>query len=269
MNKSNAFFFQGDLLLLPQDIPETQITDKISIELAEVFADRDIFEVPAPAGSEDSRITVVSVSGGQPLPAGWKSITVRQAISLLNAGGGEISSALAGILRCCHIAQWRRNSRFCGACGAENNDSEEELARCCPACGRVEFPRISPAIITAITNEKDEMLLAHNKNFITDMYSHIAGFNEPGESLEQTVVREIREEINIEVRDIRYAGSQPWPFPSSLMIGFRAKYSGGTIRPDGIEIEDARWFSRDNLPRLPGPGSLSRRLIDRWLEGAL
>jgi NAD+ diphosphatase len=136
-------------------------------------------------------------------------------------------------------------------------------------CGRHEFPRISPAVIVAITDDENRILLAHNKNFRAGVYSLIAGFNEAGESLEATVAREIREEVNIEVADIAYIKSQPWPFPNSVMLGFSARYSSGTLRPDGVEIEDARWFTRDNRPTLPGGGSLSRELINRWLTGSL
>jgi NAD+ diphosphatase len=99
------------------------------------------------------------------------------------------------------------------------------------------------------------------------MYSLIAGFTEAGESLESTVAREVREEVNIEVKDIRYIVSQPWPFPHSLMLGFTARRASGELRPDGIEIEDAQWFSRDKLPLIPGHGSVSRFLIDRWAAG--
>jgi NAD+ diphosphatase len=174
------------------------------------------------------------------------------------------------MLRAFHIAQWRRESRFCGSCGSPNGDADSgELARQCPACGRLEFPRISPAVITIIINDEGKALLAHNKKFAPGVYSLIAGFNEAGESLEHTVAREIREEVNIEVRDIRYIASQPWPFPNSLMLGFAARYASGDIKPDGVEIEDARWFGRDALPGLPGLGSVSRYLIGRWLDGNL
>jgi NAD+ diphosphatase len=133
----------------------------------------------------------------------------------------------------------------------------------------MEFPRISPAVITIIINDKGEALLAHNKRFTSGVYSLIAGFNEAGESLEATVVREIREEVSVEVKDIRYIRSQPWPFPNSLMLGFTASYASGAIQPDGVEIEDARWFSREDLPLLPGSGSVSRYLIGLWLENKL
>jgi len=170
------------------------------------------------------------------------------------------------MLRAFHITQWRRESLFCGSCGTRNTWAPDELARLCPACGRLEYPRIAPAVITFITNDEDKALLAHNSKFTPGMYSLIAGFAEPGENLETAVAREIREEVNIEVRDIRYVMSQPWPFPNSLMAGFSARYASGTIKPDGVEIEDAQWFSRDNLPMLPGHGSVSRYLIEQWLK---
>jgi NAD+ diphosphatase len=163
--------------------------------------------------------------------------------------------------------QWRRESVHCGVCGSPNVDAPDELARLCPVCGRREYPRIAPAIIILITNDRDEALLAHNKKFPDCVYSLIAGFNEAGESLETTAEREVREEVGIEIDDIRYKASQPWPFPNSLMIGFTARYVRGEVRPDGLEIEDARWFRRDALPKLPGPGSVSRYLINCWLNG--
>jgi NAD+ diphosphatase len=138
----------------------------------------------------------------------------------------------------------------------------------------VEFPRISPAVITLILNEKGEALLAHNAHFASGMYSLIAGFNEAGEDLETTVAREIREEVNVRVRDIRYLSSQAWPFPNSLMVGFTARYESGEPRPDGVEIGDARWFTREELQpsvssTLPGKGSIARKIIGMWLSGQL
>jgi NAD+ diphosphatase len=187
----------------------------------------------------------------------------------MSGGTLDGSGSPGRVLRAYHIAQWRRESRFCGACGAANGDAPGELARLCPACGRLEFPRISPAVIVIIQNERGEALLAHNKKFAPGVYSLIAGFNEAGENLEAAVAREVREEVGLEVRDIRYAASQPWPFPNSLMLGFSARRASGEIRPDGVEIEDAQWFPRDRLPLLPGPGSVSRHLIRLWEEAKL
>jgi NAD+ diphosphatase len=199
-----------------------------------------------------------------PLPAGWRTVPVRQVLPTtagVLTGEGDIGA----LFRAYHIMQWRRESAFCGSCGSPNTDAPDELARLCPACGRREYPRISPAIIVLITNEKEEALLAHNKKFTGGVYSLIAGFNEAGENLETTVAREVREEVGVEVDAIRYEASQPWPFPNSLMLGFTARYVRGELKPDGVEIEDARWFRRDDLPKLPGHGSVSRYLINRWL----
>jgi NAD+ diphosphatase len=170
-------------------------------------------------------------------------------------------------LRMYHLAQWREESRYCGRCGQPNGDTDTgEYARLCPRCGRKEFPRISPAILVLIRNKRDEALLAHNVNFKDNMYSLIAGFMEAGENLENTVAREVREEVGIEVCDITFRTSQSWPFPHSLMAGFEARYKSGVVRCDKKEITDARWFSRDHLPELPGKGSVSRFLIDQWRE---
>jgi NAD+ diphosphatase len=162
--------------------------------------------------------------------------------------------------------QWRLESAHCGTCGALNHDAPDQLARLCPVCGRLEFPRISPAIIVLITNEKDEALLAHNARFTAGRYGLIAGFNEAGESLEATLKREAWEEVKIRVKNVRYITSQPWPFPNSLMVGFRAEYESGTITPDGTEIADAQWFARDALPSWPGSGSVAHYLLQGWID---
>jgi NAD+ diphosphatase len=275
LNRS-AFFFQGNCLLLPANIPDSQIAGGVPLDLSEEFENPELFEIPViehavseAAAESAAPIACVSISPECSLTPLWRAVPVRQGLSLLGGGMVEGKGTAGRLLRAFHVVQWRRESQFCGSCGTRNNDSPGELARLCPACGRQEFPRISPAVIAIIINGEGKALLAHNKKFLNGMYSLIAGFNEAGESLEATVARETREEVNIEVRDIRYVASQPWPFPNSLMLGFSARYVSGTIRPDGVEIEDAQWFGRDALPKLPGPGSVSRYLIGRWLEGTL
>jgi NAD+ diphosphatase len=265
--EKKAFFFQGSSLLLPEELPACGMDWEIPLSHAVHFLPSE--SAVGQAGFPDDEIYCVLVEKGTTLPPRWQAIPVRHAVSLLseNAANGNIQSSR--MLRAFHIAQWRQESRFCGSCGIKNTESPDELARLCPACGRMEYPRITPAVITLITNEEDNALLAHNKKFNPGIYSLIAGFAEAGENLESAVAREIREEVDIEVRDIRYVISQPWPFPSSLMAGFSARYASGTIRPDGVEIEDAQWFSRDKLPILPGPGSVSRYLIEQWLNRAL
>jgi len=271
LNK-RAFFFQGNTLLLPADFPDSQIDRGLPLELADDFNSPEIFEIPAidvPAfetapNSTVPAICAVSVLQETALPENWKGIPVRQVLAMFSTGVTE-SADPSRILRACHVAQWRVDSRFCGTCGAKNHDVPKEAQRRCPQCGRAEFPRICPAVIVAITDDENRILLAHNKRFKVGVYSHISGFNEAGETLEATVVREIREEVSIEVADIVYIKSQPWPFPNSLMLGFTARHASGDIRPDGAEIEDAHWFSRDNLPKIPAPGAVSRYLIDLWL----
>lgn len=170
---------------------------------------------------------------------------------------------LAG--RAFQLLEWDRNHRFCGRCGAETVASSGERSRTCPRCGLQHFPRLSPAVITLIEDDRGRVLLARSPHFAEGVYSTIAGFVEPGESLEECVAREIREEVGVEVRNIRYFGSQPWPFPNSLMIGFLADYAGGEIRIDPTEIEDARWFTPDDLPLLPSKLSIARSLVDHYL----
>jgi NAD+ diphosphatase len=259
-------------MIVEEGVSDAEISGGTALEtIRGTFADAEIVEIPAVDGTEP--LIAATIPEELPLPPGWRAVPVRQGLAHLT---GETTvelprvSGFAGptgrMLRAFHISQWRAESRFCGRCGAQNTGAPGELARLCPACGRMEFPRIAPAVIVLITNDSGEALLAHNKKFTNGMYSLIAGFNEAGESLEHTVTREVREEVNIEVRDIRYVSSQPWPFPHSLMLGFTARYASGVLRPDGIEIVDAQWFSRDNLPPLPGHGSVSRYLINRWLR---
>lgn len=161
--------------------------------------------------------------------------------------------------------EWLRTHGFCSRCGSPSERHPREEARLCPACGHVQYPRLAPAVIVLVERE-GEMLLARSPHFADGVYSTLAGFVEPGESLEEAVQREIFEEVGVHVGDIRYFGSQPWPFPHSLMIGFTARWTSGDIRMDPEEIEDAAWFTADRLPpRLPTSFSIARRLVDDFL----
>lgn len=135
----------------------------------------------------------------------------------------------------------------------------------CPSDGLVTYPRLSPAVIVLVENDAGEALLARNIAWPSGIYSTLAGFVEPGESLEDCIHREIAEEVGIAVTDIEYFQSQPWPFPNSLMVGFFARYAGGILTPAPDEIADANWYPRDDLPTLPTPGSIARALVDEWL----
>ena len=164
-----------------------------------------------------------------------------------------------------HLLYWHRTHRHCGRCGNPTEDKPDERALVCAGCGLVNYPRLSPAVIMSVTKD-ERILLARGKRFRLPFYSVLAGFVEPGETLEACVEREIREEVGIAVKDIRYFGSQPWPFPDSLMIGFTAVYAGGEITVDDVELVHADWFSRDDLPRIPPSISIARQLIDAFVN---
>lgn len=175
----------------------------------------------------------------------------------------EYLFALAG--RALQIIDWDRTNQFCGRCGSETRTHTTERAKECPKCGLLHFPRLAPAIIVLVRRDR-EMLLARGRRFTTPMYSTLAGFVEPGETLEEAVVREVKEESGITVKDIRYFGSQPWPFPHSLMIGFTANYASGQIALNDSENIDVGWFTAEKLPpQLPGEMSIARKLIDSFL----
>lgn len=171
--------------------------------------------------------------------------------------------AIAG--RAIQVLDWDRTHQFCGRCGEPTVQHPTDRAKLCPRCGLTNYPRLSPAVIVLVRRE-DRILLARANRFVGAFYSTLAGFVEPGEALEDTVRREIFEEVGIEVKDIRYFGSQPWPFPNSLMIGFTAHWASGEIKIDDHEIKDAGWFHRDDMPQLPGKLSIARALIDSYLD---
>ncbi len=162
------------------------------------------------------------------------------------------------------IGNWTSQHRFCGRCGARNVQVPRERCMRCPDCGLDSYARISPSMIVLVTRG-DEVLLARSPRFVQGIYSTLAGFVEPGESAEECVAREVREEVGIEVGNLQYLGSQGWPFPHSLMLGFHAEYLSGDIVPQPDEIEDARWFHIDNLPPLPMSRSIARYLIDMYV----
>lgn len=164
------------------------------------------------------------------------------------------------------LSEWRRINHFCGCCGAEMvfHSNLAERAFLCPKCGYAAYPRIAPAVIVLVT-KGDKVLLQRNTHYKGVVWSLVAGFVDAGENLEDAVRREIREEASIEVKGIRYFGSQTWPYPSNMMIGFRAEYASGELRPDGEEVIESGWFDRDHLPEIPRPGSIARTMLDSWI----
>lgn len=239
----------------------------------------------APAGAEwaflgrDDRgravlAAILARSDDEPFaaPAGWGS---------LRAIGGDLSAADAGtFIEALSLGRWLLDAPFCPACGGRTELRTAGWSRHCPDCGREHFPRTDPAIIVAITSARhpDRLLLGSNALWERQRYSCFAGFAEAGESLEATLVREVREEAGIEVADIRYRGSQAWPYPRSLMLGFLATaVDDDAAHADGEEIADVRWFEREEIGAalrgegdimLPGTASISRRLIEDWHAGA-
>jgi NAD+ diphosphatase len=176
----------------------------------------------------------------------------------------ELDWLIAG--RAVQLVDWARCHRYCGRCGTPTEVAAGERAMRCPKCRLMAFPRLAPAIITLVTRG-DEALLARGVQFRAPMYSTLAGFVEAGESMEDAVHREVREEVGVEITNVRYWGSQPWPFPHSLMLGFHADWASGDIAIDPNEIVDAQWFHRDALPNIPPRISIARKLIDEWLNG--
>lgn len=176
----------------------------------------------------------------------------------------ELTHAIAG--RAIQIVHWDRLNQFCGACGEKTVLSENDRSRVCPDCRYPLFPRLAPAMIVSVERD-DEILLARSPHFPAGIMSVLAGFVEPGESAEEAVQREVFEETSILVEDVEYFSSQAWPFPNSLMLGFRARYASGEIRVDGVEIERAEWFKAREMPNFfPGRVSISQWLIHDFLE---
>jgi NAD+ diphosphatase len=186
-------------------------------------------------------------------------IAVRQLFDRLDA------ERLAAVGPALALVEWNTMHRYCGRCAAETALHADERVRRCPRCDAHFHPRIPPAVIVLVTRGR-QMLLARNVRFPPGRFSAVASFAEPGESLEQAARREVREEVGVEVAELRYFGSQPWPFGHSLMIGFVAEHAGGDIRVDGQEIAEAAWFSADRLPDLPPPFSIARQLIDAFVS---
>lgn len=202
-------------------------------------------------------------------PPGVAAVGLRDAGALLSpAEGGVIAQAMG-------LVNWHRRHPRCAVCGAATEVAEAGYLRRCPNCGAIHHPRTDPVVIMLVT-DGSRALLGRQARWPPGRYSALAGFVEPGETLEEAVAREVREEAGVEVRGARYASSQPWPFPSSLMLGFFAEYASGEPAPRDDELEDVRWFTRAELegmragtvdgPGLPPPIAIARRLIDSWLD---
>ena len=165
--------------------------------------------------------------------------------------------------KCAELLYWDRNTRFCGVCGGPMR-FHTDISKRCEHCGKEVWPQLATAVIVRITRGDDEVLLARARNFRGDFYGLIAGFVETGETLEEAVRREVHEETGLDISHITYFGSQPWPYPCGLMVGFTARYAGGSIHVQREELKNVAWFNRHHLPQLPEKLSIARRLIDDW-----
>lgn len=243
-----ACLFTGDRLVLAEGA-----ADLPSLEEAKRWeaGEGDWFRVDAGAMSAMAAQT----SGRWDPKPGVAAVGLRAVLPLLP----EPSLTLA--LTAAHFARWRRTSRYCGVCGSPTARSPRHQAMVCGSCGHLSFPKVSPAVIVQVTRGR-EILLGRSRRHPQGSYSVLAGFVDPGESLEDAVRREIEEESGVRVSNIRYFGSQPWPFPDSLMVGFTAVYAGGDLRNEDDELEDVDWFAADTLPPVPPSYSIARALID-------
>jgi len=249
------FAFRGDKLLVKVVDGQDAIPYTGDLSELDVIPERKLF-----LGKLDgSPCYSVELNDGNAVPEGMAFRGLRELFGIME----EDLLWIAG--RANHLINWDRKHRFCGCCGGVTREKEDERAKICPACGITNYPRISPAIIVAVC-KGDEILLGRSSRFPTGFFSVLAGFVEPGETLEECVSREVKEESGISVKNIRYFGSQPWPFPDSLMIGFTAEYDHGEIVVDNSEILDAGWFSAERLPRIPGTISIAGRLIEWFIE---
>jgi NAD+ diphosphatase len=247
------FVFRGDRLLLLEG-------ETVSVPRAPTPGD---FGIEAsfrwPVGSlNGSPCCAAEAAEDTSAPEGMDFRNLRAIFAVVD----EEFFAVAGQAR--QLVGWHATHRFCGRCGGETGLVEGEMAMRCTRCGMLHHPRVSPAVIVRI-RRGDRILLARSPGFPKGMRSVLAGFVEPGESIEETVRREVREEVGLEVENLTYFGSQPWPFPNSLMIGFTADYAGGELRPEPGEIEDAGWYGADELPMLPPKVSIARRMIDDFV----
>jgi len=250
-----VFILRGNKVLVdlssrPPKAPLQDVARSLGLSIA------DGYRLGYPGGLE---CYAFSVTGEEEPPAGMEYLGLRRLFGVLDGNQYAMAVRALGILN------WDRTCRFCSTCGSRLRRHETILAKECEACGFTMFPRISPAVIVLVERQ-GKVLLARASRFAGDLYSVLAGFAEPGETLEDVVRREVREEVGIEVEDIRYFGSQPWPYPDSLMIGFTASWAAGEIAVDNDEISDARWFTVDGLPKIPDRISIARSLIDWFVE---
>lgn len=242
---SLAYIFHEQQLLVDENfqLPEVEkLEDDLDFIPGDQIIARDLLDIDA-------------------IPEGLHLVPIRQLISLWSRSQFEQAS------RAVQLLEWRRNHKFCSHCGHETEVHPLEYAMICPTCRYRQYPRVQPCVITIITRGEDEILLAQSVRNKGKMYGLIAGFVEVGETLEDAVRRETLEEVGLHLKNIRYLASQPWPFPSNLMLAFHAEYESGDIKLQEEEISGARFFKFDELPEIPFKGSIAHSMIMHVLHG--
>ncbi|MDX8154130.1 NAD(+) diphosphatase [Acinetobacter pittii] len=205
--------------------------------------------------THDEQVIARDLLAEEPIPEGLQLVPIRQLITSWS------KEQFLQASRAVQLLEWRRNHKFCSHCGHPTEVHPTEYAMVCPSCRYHQYPRVNPCIITVITRGYDEILLAKSVHNKTNMYGLIAGFVEVGETLEEAVQREAFEEVGLKLKNIQYMSSQPWPFPSNLMVAFRAEYESGEIKLQEEEIADAQFFKIDQLPEIPFKGSIAHSMI--------
>lgn len=243
-------FFHEELLLVNNEIPTFEVFLKSGNNLEALLSIGQIDGITCHVCKIDEQISI---------DAEISFIELRQAYTVLPED--QLKAAILSF----QIFTWNRKTKFCGSCGNETNFGEsEDWVKKCPTCHESYFPKISPAIIVAISH-KGKLLMAHHKRMASGIYTILAGFVNPGESLEECIQREVFEEAGVKVKNIKYYASQPWPFPDSLMVGFKAEYESGDLTPELTEITDLKWFAPSEIPEWPNRSSIARALIDDFI----
>lgn len=256
------FLFQGTRLLVGKEAGRAEIPCVATPADLGLAVERWHYLGHLEDGPEATHCFCGEIAEGVAPPPGFSFENLRALFPLLD----ETIFWLAG--RAVQIVDWDRTHQYWGRCGAPTTNQIQDRAKLCPNCGLTNYPRLAPAIIVRVQRQSEngpQVLLARARRFPTSLFSVLAGFVEPGETLEECVRREVYEEVGLRVENIRYFGSQPWPFPHSLMIGFEADYAGGEIAVDPVELAEAHWFAADALPTIPPPPSIANRLITSWL----
>jgi NAD+ diphosphatase len=243
---SLAYIFHQQQLLVDENFQLPQV-EKLASDLSFNSGDRVIAR---------------DLQNAETIPDGLQLVPIRQLLQYWDTAQFEQAS------RAIQLLEWRRNHKFCSHCGERTEAHATEFAMVCPSCHYHQYPRIQPCIITVITRGNNEILLAKNARNKSNIYGLIAGFVEVGETLEETVRRETKEEVGLNVTNIQYLASQPWPFPSNLMIAFKAEYASGEIELQEEEISDAQFFKFDALPEIPFKGSIAHAMIMHITEGS-